>query len=117
MLILLTILIFIYNFTAMFYQLCGLEPLPTVEFLYIASLPCAVVWWLRQEKLKSAVNPVYCEGLLVSYGWIFIIPYHLVQTRGVRGLLPLFVLIASYFGSQVLAVVFYFAVVADRSAY
>src|ERR1700754_605913 len=117
MLILLTILIFVYNFTAMFYQLCGLEPLPTVEFLYIAAVPCAAVWWLRTEKLKSAVNPVYCEGLLVSYGWIFIIPYHLIPTRGVKGLLPLFALIASYFGSQVLAVILYFAFVGDLGAY
>ena len=117
MLVLLTILIFVYNFTAMFYQLCGLEPLPTVEFLYIAALPCAVVWWLRDEKLKSAVNPVYCEGLLVSYGWIFIVPYQLVQTRGVKGLLPLFALLASYFGSQILAALLYVVFVADLSAY
>lgn len=117
MLVLLIILIFIYNFTAMFYQLCGLEPLPTVEFLYIAALPCAVVWWLRNEKLKSAVNPVYCAGLMASYGWIFMIPYHLVQTRGVKGLLPLFALLASYFGSQILAVILYFAFVADLRTY
>lgn len=117
MLVLLIILIFIYNFTAMFYQLCRLEPLPTVEFLYIAAVPCAAVWWLRAEKLKSAVNPVYCEGLLVSYGWIFIIPYHLVKTRGVKGLLPLFALLASYFGSQVLAAGLYFVFVADLGAY
>ncbi|HKS08666.1 MAG TPA: hypothetical protein VJS13_03905 [Pyrinomonadaceae bacterium] len=117
MLILLIILIFVYNFTAMFYQLAGLERLPTVEFLYIATLPCAVVWWFRKENVKSAVNPVYCQGLLASYGWIFMVPYHLVQTRGVKGLVPLFALLASYFGSQVLAVIFYFAFVADVRTY
>lgn len=117
MLVLLAILIFIYNFTAMFYHLCGIEPLPTVEFLYIAALPCGVVWWFRSEKRKSAVTELYCEGVVAYYGCIFTIPYHLLETRGVKGLLPLAGLFASYFGSQILAAIFYFAFVADFSTY
>jgi|SRR4026209_1921397 len=115
MLILLAILIFIYNFTAVFYQLCGLEPLVTVEFLYVAAFPCAVVWWFRSETRKSAVTGVYCEGLVTYYGAIFTIPYHLLKTRGVKGLIPLLMLIASYFGSQILAAALYFTFVGDLS--
>lgn len=117
MLILLAILIFIYNFIAMFYALSGMEPLATVEFLYIAAFPCGVVWWLRSEKRKSAVTPIYCEGLLASYGWLFIVPYHLLKTRGVRGLLPLLVLVGSYVGSQILAVIFYYGFVGSTGIY
>ena len=115
MLVLFGILIFIYNFTAVFYYLCGIEPLPTVEFLYIAAFPCGIVWWLRSEKLKSAATLLYCEGLMATYGAVFIVPYHLLKTRGVKGLLPLFALIATYFVAEVLAYVFYFVFVADGS--
>jgi hypothetical protein len=117
MLILLAILIFIYNFTAMFYQLSGIEPLPTVEFLYVVALPCGIVWWFRSETCKSAVTQVYCEGMTTYYAFVFTVPYHLLKTRGVKGLLPLLVLVASYVGSQLLAVILYFVFVADLSTY
>lgn len=117
MLVLLAILIFIYNFTAVFYSLCGMERLPTVDFLYYGAFPCGVVWWLRAEKRKSAVSALYCEGLLVYYAWAVIIPYQLLKTRGVKGLLPLLALFASYFGAIILAAIVYFAIVADLSTY
>ena len=117
MLILLAILIFIYNFAAMFYQLSRMEPLPTVEFLYIVALPCGIVWWFRSEKRKSAVTHVYCEGVIAYYGFAFTVPYHLLKTRGVKGLLPLLALVASYIGSQVLAVITYFVFVGDVRLY
>ena len=117
MLILLAILIFIYNFTAVLYFLCRIEPLPTVEFLYVAAFPCGVVWWLRAEQRKTPVTDLYCAGLLAGYGWIVIVPYQLLKTRGVKGLLPIVALLASYFGSMVLAAVFYFVFVGDLNAY
>ena len=117
MLILLAILIFIYNFTAMFYQLSGMEPLPTVEFLYVAALPCGIVWWFRSERQKTVVTQVYCEGVTAYYGFVFTVPYQLLKTRGVKGLLPLLVLIASYLGSQILAAILYFVFVADFNNY
>jgi hypothetical protein len=117
MLILLAILIFIYNFTAMFYQLARIEPLPTVEALYIAALPCGIIWWFRSEPRKTAVTEVYCEGMTTYYAALFTIPYHLLKTRGVKGLLPLLALVASYVGSQILAVIFYFVFVGDLGTY
>lgn len=111
------ILIFIYNVTAVFYFLAGIEPLPSFEFLYLAAFPCGVVWWLRSEKRAPALTPLYCEGLPVGLAWPVMIPYQLLKTRGLKGLLPLGLLIASYFGSQVLAAVLYFVFVADVSSY
>ncbi|MFN2406655.1 MAG: hypothetical protein ABR594_11410 [Pyrinomonadaceae bacterium] len=49
----------------------------------------------------------YCHGLLMNIGWFVIIPYHLLKTRGWKGLLPLLVLVASYIGSIVLAAIVY----------
>lgn len=117
MLILLAILIFIYNFIAVFYVLSGIEPLPTVEFLYIAAFPCGVAWWLRADKHKSVAQELYCQGLMAYTGAVFVVPYHLLKTRGVKGLLPLLLLVGSYFGSQILAAIFYFVFVRPPGTY
>ena len=109
MLVLLIILIFIYHVGGAIYQSLGLEPLPTVEFLYEAAFLSGVVWWLRADKKRSAVKPVYCQGMLVGIGWLVIIPYHLLKTRGIKGLLPLFALLGSFLLARILATVVYFA--------
>ncbi|HEY0761932.1 MAG TPA: hypothetical protein VGD61_06125 [Pyrinomonadaceae bacterium] len=110
MLVLLIILIFIYHVGATIYQSLGLEPLPTFEFLYEAAFLSGVVWWLRAETKRSAVTLVYCQGMLVGIGWLIIIPYHLIKTRGIKGLLPLFALLGSFLLARILATVVYFAI-------
>ena len=107
MLVLFLLLIFIYNFTAGFYALTGLEPLPTVEFLYIAAFPWAAISWFRSETQKSDLQRVYCHGMLMNFGWFFIIPYHLFKTRGWKGLLPLLALVGTYVGSLVMSSIVY----------
>lgn len=105
MLILLGVLVFVYNIGRGIYFLRRIEPLPAFEFLYTAAFLCGVVWWLRDEAKNSAVKRVYCEGLLVSMGWVVIIPYHLLKTRGIKGLIPLFALIAAFIVPLILVVV------------
>lgn len=107
MLVLLAILVFIYNFGAGVYYAQEMEPLPTVEFLYTSAFLCGVVWWLDAEAGKSAVKPVYCRGLLVSIGWLIIIPYHLLKTRGVKGLIPLVALVGSFVVAHIAAFIVY----------
>jgi hypothetical protein len=107
MLVLLGALVFVYNLGAGIYRVTELEPSPTVEFLYSAAFLCGVVWWLQAEVGRSAVQPVYCSGLLVSIGWLIIIPYHLLKTRGARGLLPLLALISSFIIAQILSLILY----------
>lgn len=107
MLVLFAILIFIYNFTSTLYLLTGVEPLPTVEFLYFVGFACGTIWWLRSETRKSAVTNVYCHGLLMNIGWFVIIPYQLLKTRGSKGLLPLLALVGTYVLSIVMAAIVY----------
>lgn len=109
MLVLLGMLVFVYHFGNGIYFAEGVEPLPTFEFLYSAGFLCGVVWWLKAEAEQSAVKSVHCQGLLVGIGWFFIIPYHLLKTRGVRGLLPLLALIGSFLFAYVLAGVVHLA--------
>lgn len=107
MLVLLMILVFVYNFAAGFYLAQGMEPLPTAEFLYTGAFICGVVWWLNAEAGTSAATPVYCRGLLVGIGWFVIIPYHLLKTRGVKGLIPLVALVGSFFAAYISAFMVY----------
>jgi hypothetical protein len=114
MLVLLAILIFVYNFAAVFYALSGVELSPQFEFLYLAAFPCGVIWWLRSETRRSAVTSVYCHGVLMGAGWFVIIPYHLLKTRGARGFLPLLLLVGSFFAAYILAAVVYYGLSAGR---
>jgi hypothetical protein len=107
LLILLVTLVFVYHFGVVIYQARGLEPLPAFEFLYNAAFLCGVVWWLKAESRSSAVKQVYCPGLIVGIGWPIIIPYHLLKTRGVRGLIPLLALIGSFLAAYILGVLVY----------
>lgn len=107
MLGLLGVLVFVYNLGAGIYVVYGLEPSPTLEFLYQAGFICGVIWWLRADARRSAVQPIYCPGLLVGAAWIVIIPYHLVKTRGARGLIPLFALIGSFVLAHIATLVLY----------
>lgn len=112
MLVLLALLVFIHTLSTGIYYMYGVEPLPTAEFIYHGAFFCGVIWWLQADAGMSAVKRVYCSGLLVSNGWLFIIPYHLIKTRGARGLLPLLVLIGSYVVAYILTLLLYMWLVA-----
>jgi hypothetical protein len=107
MLVLLGFLVFIYHLGVGIYYLRGVETLPAFEFLYTAGFLCGVVWWLQAEARSSAVKRVYCPGLLVGIGWLIIIPYHLLKTRGIRGFIPLSALLGCFLFAYILAAVVY----------
>ena len=107
MLVLLGLLVFVYHLGVGIYYSLGLERSPAFDYLYTVAFIWAVVWWLRAEAKSSPVAQIYCEGVVVGYGWIFIIPYHLLKTRGVKGLIPLFALILTFIASNVLAAILY----------
>jgi hypothetical protein len=107
MLVLFAILIFVYNFTASFYALTGLEPLPAIEFLYIAAFPWGAISWFKLETQKSDLQRVYCHGMLMNLGWFVILPYYLLKTRGWKGLLPLLALVGTYVLSILMAAIVY----------
>lgn len=107
MLVLFAILVFLYNFALTFYVLSGVEPSPTIEFLYGVAFLCGAIWWLRDEPGKSGMQRVYCHGMLMNVGWFVLIPYHLFKTRGWKGLLPVVALIATYVLSLVMGAIVY----------
>ena len=107
MLVLLGVLVFVFHLGVGIYYIRGVEPLPAFEFLYTAGFLSGVVWWLQAEPRSSAVKRVYCPGLMVGIGWLIIIPYHLLKTRGIRGFIPLLALLGSFLFAYILTVVIY----------
>jgi hypothetical protein len=107
MLVLLIVLMIVYHVGRIADLAVGLEPLPTVEFLYQFGFLCGVVWFLQAEARGSSVTRFYCPGVTIGIGWFFFLPYYLIKSRGVRGLIPLFALIGTYVALQFLAIVVY----------
>jgi len=107
MLVLLGVDIFIYNLGIGIFDAVGLEPLPSFEFLYRAIFICGVVWWLRAEIRSSPATQLYCTGVFAVTAAPFIITYHLLKTRGWRGLLPLSALLGTFVIAKVLAISIY----------
>jgi hypothetical protein len=105
--VLLIALMIIYHVGLIIYFALGVEPLPTFEFLYSFGFLCGVVWFLKAESERSAAAQAYCPGVTIGMGWLFLLPYHLLKSRGVRGLIPLFALIGTYLALQILAAIVY----------
>jgi hypothetical protein len=112
LLVLLVVLVFVYTLGAGILLIYGLEPSPTVEFLYHAGFLSGSIWWLQADAGRSAVKRVYCPGLLVGSGWLIMIPYHLLKTRGAKGLIPLLALAGSYVIAYIVTMVLYISLVA-----
>jgi hypothetical protein len=105
MLVLLGLLVFVYNLGNGIYLYSGLERLPAWDFLYQAAFLSGVVWALKADTRKSAVQSVFCSGLIFSIGWLFAAPYHLLKTRGAVGLLPILALLICIVVAHILALV------------
>src|ERR1041385_8865223 len=107
MLVLLVVMMVVYHVGIIIYFVLGEEPLPTFEFLYTFGFLCGIVWFLKAEAERSAAARAYCPGITIGMGWIFLVPYHLLKSRGVRGLIPLAALVGTYLALQVIAAIVY----------
>ena len=103
MLVLLGVLVFVYHLGTGIYTYNSLEPLPTSDFLYQTAFFSGVVWALKADVRKSPVQSLYCSGLIISIGWLIVGPYHLLKTRGSRGLIPILALMGCLVAAQIMA--------------
>src|SRR5262245_30958865 len=93
----------VYHVGIIIYFVLGEEPLPTFEFLYTFGFLCGIVWFFKAESGRSEVAQAYCPGLTIGMACVFLLPYHLIKSRGVRGLIPLFALLGIWIALQILA--------------
>ena len=102
--VLLVLLLLVYAVGAGLNNGRDVEHSATLDLLYRIGLVWGVVWWLRSDVKRSAAQRIYCSGLLVLVGAWVIIPYHLIKTRGARGLILLLALLGMFFVAQIIAV-------------
>lgn len=107
LLVLLVVLMVVYHVGLIIYFVLGEEPLPTFEFLYMFGFLCGIVWFLKAEADRSAAARAYCPGVTIGMAWLFLLPYHLLKSRGVRGLIPLLALVGTWVVLEVLAAIVY----------
>jgi hypothetical protein len=105
MFILLVLSVFLYHLGMGFYFTAGLEPLPTLEFLYLAAFLCGIVWWLKSEAQEHQFSNLYCSGITVGYGWLVVVPYYLFKSRGWKGFIPILAVIGSIVAGRVIGMI------------
>src|SRR6266849_10928919 len=76
-----------------------IDPPGAFSLLRWAALLWIVGWWLRADSRKRGVASVYDIGFFLCIAWPLVMPYYLVKTRGVKGLLVILGFIAAYVGA------------------
>lgn len=64
----------------------------TVGFVWI------VGWWLRRDSQRRGIAWVYDMGMFLYILWPLLMPYYLIKSRGVRGLLVVLGFAVAYIG-------------------
>jgi hypothetical protein len=57
-----------------------------------------VGWWMRRDSRRQGIAWVYDMGMFLYILWPFIMPYYLLKSRGVRGLLVILGFAVAYIG-------------------
>ena len=57
-----------------------------------------VGWWMRRDSRRRGIPWVYDMGMFLYMLWPFILPYYLLKSRGVRGLLVMLGFAVAYIG-------------------
>ena len=57
-----------------------------------------VGWWMRRDSRQRGISWVYDMGMFLYILWPIIMPYYLLKSRGVRGLLIILGFAVAYIG-------------------
>jgi hypothetical protein len=101
-LICLSIFLLIVHVANGFYFALAVEPFPGFNHLSSFGLIMLIVWWLKEDSKNFGLNWVYDMGLFIYLGWIFILPYYLFKTRGIRAFITIFSFIGIYVGTYLI---------------
>lgn len=73
----------------MVYAINGAYPPEVFEFLYPFAFLGLICWWLQRDSGRNGVSWPLDMGMFMYQAWVIILPYHLIKTRGVRGLIDI----------------------------
>lgn len=89
------------------YLASGLERPPLFRLIYALSFIWIVGWWLRDDSRRRGLQWFYDMGFFLSLAWPLVLPYYLIKSRGVKGLLVILVFGVIYVGATVFGAVCY----------
>ena len=109
-LICLAIFLLIVHVASGLYFARDLEPSPSFYLLYSFGFFMLVAWWLKEDSKSYGINWVYDMGLFLYLGWVFILPYYLFKTRGIKAFITILSFIGIFVGTYLIGVIVSFIV-------
>ena len=96
---------FFSTFVSTFYAAWEIRPPVLIEVLTPIIFAWLLWWWLVHDTRTSGLSwPATDLGLFVYFAWFAILPYHLLKTRGVQGLLVILAFFGAYIAGWITAV-------------
>ena len=90
-----------------FYLAREQEPPQAFSLLYALGFVWAVDWWLSNDSRARGVGWALDMGLFLYIAWPLIMPYYLIKTRGLKGLLVILIFACVYAGAAVAGAALY----------
>lgn len=97
--------------TSVLYFAYELELPSTFDVWHALGFWGILCWWLREDSKKYGVGWVLDMGFFLYVAWIFILPYHLFKTRGVRAFTTILLFIAIFVAANLLSLIVYWLIV------
>jgi hypothetical protein len=105
--ILLYLFVVVTQFFTGVYAASGIELPPLFEILNRFAFLWIIGWWLWDDSKKRQIPWVYDTGFFLYLVWPFILPYHLLKSRGAKGLLFIGAFVLIYIAAAVAGVALY----------
>ena len=100
-----TKVLFLFVFFAQFleslYSARQIAPPTLFEFLYPFAFLWMIWWWLNEDSRNTGTTWPLDLGMFLYVASIFLIPYYLFKTRGVRGFIGIAAFIGMLLGGMV----------------
>jgi hypothetical protein len=90
------------------YLASGIETPALFQLLYPVCFLWIIGWWLWDDSKKRQIPWIYDLGFFLYLAWPFILLYHLVNSRGVKGLLVIAGFVAVYYVALLAGLTLYF---------
>jgi hypothetical protein len=87
------------NFAAGLLATQGQELSAGLQFIGFLVTGWAFGWWLRRDNRLLSLHGVQDVGYAACVAWMFLLPYYLLKTRGVKALLTIGVFVTVYFAA------------------
>jgi len=104
-LILLYIFLLIVQIANGLYSAHGIEPSPAFDLMYALGFLWIVGWWLKEDSKRYGVQWVYDMGFFLYLAWVFIVPYYLFKTRGLRAFITILSVVSIFLGTYLVGVI------------